>query len=434
MPVLSKSTFKGGVHVPDMKALSSGSAIEVMPAPERVFISVQQHIGKPAVPVVSEGDAVKKGQLIASQDGFISANVYSSVSGEVEAVKKLATNAGMQTFIVVKNDFKDEEVLLDEIDDSDGAAIAKRVGEAGIVGLGGAGFPTFVKITPKEKIDVLLINAAECEPYLTCDHRVLIEYTEQFVEGARLASKALGGAKIFVGVEDNKPDVIEKLSSFDDLNVVPLKKKYPQGGEKQLIFAVTGRKVGIGKLPASTGVCVLNVQTARAIYKAIKERRPLYERVMTVTGKGVKTPKNLLVANGTPYTEILAFCGGMTDDAIKAVAGGPMMGKVLPFVNGYAKKTDSGLLILTDKEANVREPSACINCSRCAKACPMKLMPMYIDLFTLEQKYERAGEYGAMNCIECGACAYVCPAKRDLVGSIQYCKKKLREISAQGGK
>ena len=434
MPVLQKSTFKGGVHVPDMKALSSGEAIVTLPAPERVFISVQQHIGKPAAPVVAVGDHVKKGQLIAAQDGFISANIYSSVSGDVEAIKPIVTNAGKQTHIVIKNDFTDEETLLSPIDENDGDAIAKRIGEAGLVGMGGAGFPTFVKVTPKDPIDILLINAAECEPYLTCDHRVLLERTEEFVQGARLAAKALKGAKIYVGIEDNKPDAIEKLSTYDDINVVPLRKKYPQGGEKQLIFAVTGRKVGVGKLPATTGVCVLNVQTARAVYRAVVERRPLYQRVLTVTGKGIVSPKNLEVLNGTPFSEILAFCGGMTDNARKAVAGGPMMGRVLSAINGYAKKTDSGLLILAEGEANELEPSACINCSRCAKACPMFLMPMYMDLYTLEGKYDRANDYGVMNCIECGACAYVCPAKRDLVGSIQYCKKKLREMSAQGGK
>ena len=425
---MAKFTFKGGVHVPDMKALSNGKAIERMPEPERVFISLAQHIGKPASPVVAVGDHVKKGQLVGAQDGFISANIYSSVSGTVEAIKELITHVGRQTYVVVKNDRSGEELRLPDIDKTDGKAIAERVKEAGLVGLGGAGFPTYVKITPKEKIDVLLINAAECEPYLTCDHRVLLEYTDDFVGGARYMSKALGGAKIFVGVEDNKPDVIEKLGKYDDINVVPLKKKYPQGGEKQLIFAVTGRKVGCGKLPASTGVCVLNVQTTKQAFDAVENNIPLYQRVMTVTGKGIKEPKNVIVPNGTPYQEIIDFCGGLTEDARKAVAGGPMMGRVLPALNGFSRKTDSGLLIMAKGEANEVEPSACINCSRCAKACPMNLMPMYIDLFTHEGKFDRTDDFGVMNCIECGTCAYVCPAKRDLVGSIQFAKRKLREM------
>lgn len=426
--VTDKSTFKGGIHIPDMKSLSSHKAIEVMPQPERVYIAVQQHIGKPAAPVVEEGDHVKRGQLIAAQDGFISANVYSSVSGEVEAIKQIVTHVGKQTYIVIKNDFADEEQFLAPIDVNDGKQIVERVKEAGLVGLGGAGFPTVVKITPPNPIDIVLVNAAECEPYLTCDHRVLLEYTEEFVQGARFMSRALDGAKIYVGIEDNKPDAIELLSKYEDITVVPLKKKYPQGSEKQLIYAATKRKVGVGKLPASTGVCVLNVQTVKQTYDAVALNKPLYQRVMTVTGKGIKEPKNLLVLNGTPYSDILAYCGGMTEDARKVVAGGPMMGKVLTMLNGFTRKTDSGLLILAKGEANELEPTACINCGRCAKACPMHLMPMYIDLFTHTGNYERAAEYGANNCFECGTCAYVCPAKRDLVGSVQFCKRKLREM------
>ena len=428
MAILKRSTFSGGVHVPDKKALSNAMPIEIMPEPDKVYISLGQHIGKPAAPVVAVGDHVKKGQLIGAQDGFISANIYSSVSGTVEDIKPLTTHVGKQTYIIIKNDRSGEEVSLPPIDDTDGAAIAERIKEAGLVGMGGAGFPTYVKITPKDPIDVLLINAAECEPYLTCDHRVLLEYTDDFVQGARYVARALKGAKIYVGIEENKPDAIEKLSKYSDINVVPLKKKYPQGGEKQLIFAVTGRKVGLGKLPATTGVCVLNVQTTRQAFEAVEYGRPLYKRVMTVTGEGIKHPKNLVVLNGTPYTEIIEYCGGLTENARKVVAGGPMMGRVLPSLNSYARKTDSGLLVLVKGEANEAAPTACINCGRCAEACPMKLMPMYIDLFTHENKFDRTADYGVMNCIECGACAYVCPAKRDLVGSMQFAKKKLREM------
>ena len=428
MALLKPSTFARGVHVPDMKGLSKDKPIETMPAPERVYVSLSQHIGKPALAVVSVGDKVDKGQLIGAADGFISANVFSSVSGTVEEIKPLTTHAGKAVHIVIKNDFEERMQTLSEIDETDGKAICERVKEAGIVGLGGAGFPAFVKLSPKEPVDILLINGAECEPYLTCDYRIMIEQTREFVEGARLSATALGGAKIVVGIEENKPDAIEILSKYDDLNVVPLKKKYPQGSEKQLIFACTKRKVGLGKIPSSVGVCVLNVQTAKAVYNAVIKREGLFERVMTITGNGINEPKNLLVRNGTVYSEIIDYCGGLKASARKIVAGGPMMGKVVAGKVGYSRKADSGLLVLAEGEANELAPTACINCGRCARACPMNLMPMYIDLYTHTGEYKKADEYGASNCYECGTCAYVCPAKRDLVGSVQLCKKKLREM------
>ena len=428
MAKLKMRTFSGGTHVPDMKFLSKDKPIEIMPAPERVYISVQQHIGKPAKPIVAVGDKVDKGQLIAEQDGFISANVYASVSGTVEAIKPIVTFAGKADHIVIKNDGEERKALLAPVDETDKTQIAERIREAGLVGLGGAGFPTYVKITPKDPIDILLINGAECEPYLTCDYRVMIEQTDIFVKGARLLSTALGGAKIYVGIEENKPDAIDILSAYEDIFVVPLKKKYPQGSEKQLIYACTGRKVGVGKLPATTGVCVSNVQTATQTYFAVVKRDGLYQRIMTVTGNGIKEPKNLLVRNGTPYDEIIEFCGGLKDDARKLIAGGPMMGRVLNSTVAYTKKADSGILVLASGDANELAPTACINCGRCAKACPMHLMPMYIDLYTHTGDYKKAEEYGAVNCFECGTCAYVCPAKRDLVGSVQLCKKKLREL------
>lgn len=430
MALSKSSTFSHGVHIPDMKWLSKDKSIEIMPSPERVYISLAQHIGKPATCIVNVGDSVSRGQLIGRQDGFISSSIYSSVSGVVEDIRPIVTPQGQtQTFVVIKNDGQDTTVYLEPIDKTDGKQIVARVGEAGLVGLGGAGFPTVVKVSPKEPIDTLLINGAECEPYLTCDHRIMLEKTEEFVQGAKLLSVALNNAKIVVGIEENKPDAIELLSKYDCLTVVPLKKKYPQGSEKQLIYACTKRKVGCGKLPSTTGVCVLNVQTVKQTYDAVEKNTPLYERVMTVTGKGIAQPKNVLVRNGTPYSEIIEFCGGLKDDARKIIAGGPMMGKVLPSLDGgYTKKTDSGLLVLSVGEANELEPTACISCGRCAKACPMHLMPMYIDLFTSVGDYERANHYGAMNCFECGTCAYVCPAKRDIVGSVQICKQKLREM------
>ena len=427
MSITKRATFLRGVHVPDNKYLTNTKPIEVMPAPKLVFISMSQHIGKPSSVVVNVGDRVKKGQLIGEEVGFISASVYASVSGTVKEIKSIKTSLNTATYVVIENDGLEEEEFLPPIDKNDRQSILDRIRIAGMVGLGGAGFPTYVKMATEEKIDVILINGAECEPYLTCDHRMMVERPEGVVLGAKYIGKALNCDNIVIGIEENKPDAIKAICQIEGVTVVPLKKKYPQGSEKQLIYACTKRKVAPGKLPASQGVCVFNVQTAYQSYEAIEKNKPLYERVMTVSGKGIENPKNILVRNGTPYQDILEYCGGLKDDAVKLIAGGPMMGKILPSPQGYAKKTDSGLLVLDKTEVCLEEPSPCINCGRCAKACPMHLMPMYIDLFTKTGNYERANSYGAMNCFECGTCSYVCPAKRDLVGSIQYCKRKLRE-------
>lgn len=423
-----RATFPRGVHVPDNKYLAEKKPIEIMPAPEKVYVSLSQHIGKPSEATVSVGDRVKKGQLIGKEAGFISANVYSGVSGTVTEIKTISTPLNTATYVVIQNDGLEEEEFLPPIDKEDSQAIMQRVRDAGLVGLGGAGFPTYVKMATDEKIDVVLINGAECEPYLTCDHRMMLEHGDGVVKGAKYIAKALNCQTVIIGIEENKPDAIEKLGAYDGVKVVPLKKKYPQGSEKQLIYACTKRAVQPGKLPASKGVCVFNVQTAFQVYEAVEFNRPLYQRVMTVTGKGIKEPKNLLVRNGTPYAEIIAYCGGLTDNAAKVIAGGPMMGKILTSVDGYTRKTDSGLLVEDVTEVCITEPSPCINCGRCAKACPMHLMPMYIDLYTQTGNFERADSYGATNCFECGTCAYVCPAKRDLVGSVQLCKRKLREL------
>ncbi len=423
-----KATFPRGVHVPDNKYLTSAKRIETMPAPEKVYISLSQHIGKPSEVAVNVGDRVKKGQLIGKEVGFISASVYSSVSGTVTEIKNISTPLNTACYVVIQNDGLDEEEFLPPIDKNDPHAIMDRVRQAGIVGLGGAGFPTYVKMATDEKIDVVLINGAECEPYLTCDHRMMLEETDGVIKGAKYIAKALNCQTIIIGIEENKQDAIQKLGAYEGVKVIPLKKKYPQGSEKQLIYACTKRAVQPGKLPASQGVCVFNVQTAFQTYEAVEFNIPLYERVMTVTGKGIKEPKNLWVRNGTPYSEIVAYCGGLTDSAAKVIAGGPMMGKIMPSLDGYTKKTDSGLLIEDKTEVCLAEPSPCINCGRCAKVCPMHLMPMYIDLYTQTGNFERADYYGATNCFECGTCAYVCPAKRDLVGSVQLCKRKLREL------
>lgn len=409
--------------------LTKNSPIENFPEPEYAFISTAQHIGAPASPVVQVGDKVKKGTLIATASAPVSANVYSSIAGEVTEIKPIVNGLGRKiTYIVIKNDRSGEEELLPPVKDLSPETIIERVRLAGIVGLGGAGFPTDIKLSPKTQIDTLVVNGAECEPYLTCDDRLMREQTDIIYKGIKLAMIALKVENVVMGIEKNKPDALAALSAYPDIKLFPLKKQYPMGSEKQLIYVTTGRKIPVGKMPFDVGCCVLNVKTLIAIHNAVEENKPLTETVMTVSGKGVATPKNLRVPLGTPYTEILDFCGGKSLDTVKIIAGGPMMGKATANLNMYASKTDSGILCLKRSETCLEQPSNCINCGICAKNCPMRLMPMYIESFALSGNFKEAERYGAMNCIECGLCAYNCPAKRALVQSITLAKAKLREM------
>ena len=428
MKSIKGKAFPYGTHIPDRKELTSNLEIEQMPAPERVYVCTSQHIGAPSECVVAIGDKVKIGSLIAKACGAVSANVYSSVSGTVEEITDLVNGMGQkQKYVVIKNDFLDECEYFDDIETLDKEHIVERIKLAGIVGLGGAGFPTSVKLSPKTPIDTLIINGAECEPYLNCDYRLMIEQTDQIKQGIDLVAKALGTTNVIIGIEANKPLAIQAFSKYDDLKVVVLKQQYPMGSEKHLIYCTTGRKVAPGKMPFDKGCCVQNIKTVLACYQAIKLNLPLTHTVMTVSGMGIKNPKNLKVAIGTSFSDIIEYCGGLNDDAFKLVAGGPMMGKALYGLNHYAKKTDSGLLVLTKSEASFKEPSNCINCAVCVKNCPMRLMPMYIESFALSGDFDEANRYGAMSCIECGTCAYNCPADRPLVQSIQMAKSKIRE-------
>lgn len=433
MKVLKGKFFSGGTHIPDRKNLTADLPIETMPSPDIVAISLSQHIGKPSVPVVNVGDVVSVGQLIAEEGGFVGANIYSSVSGVVTTIEeRYNPNGTKSNYIVIQNDKNDWSAApLPDIGERTPDNILQRIRLAGIVGMGGAGFPTAVKLAPKQKVDCLVINGAECEPYLTCDYRLMKEKTDEIHTGIMLLAKALRVDKIYVGIERNKPDCIQAFSQYDDLTVVSLKKRYPMGSEKHLIFSCTGRKVGLGKLPADAGAVVQNVATAYAVYEAVELNKPLYERVMTVSGKGVLHPKNLLVKNGTPLDMIINFCGGMRDNSVMMIAGGPMMGPTMLSSNLYTTKTSSGLLVTVDDEVDLSEPSPCINCGRCAEACPMRLQPMLIDFYAQASDFEKAAKYGGVkNCISCGTCAYVCPAKRSIVQSIMLSKKKL----AEGGK
>lgn len=423
-----------GIHVKDNKQLCREKPIELMPAPEIVKISLSQHIGAPAIPVVNVNDCVVIGQLIGKANGAVSANVYSSVCGVVTAIEDISNDLGQkQTYIVIKNNFTDtQKTFDDQVDLSSSQSIIERIKLAGIVGLGGAGFPTAVKLSPKSPLDTLIINGAECEPYLNCDFRLMIEKTQEIYNGIGLVAKALNLSNVIIGIEENKPEAIKAFEKYDDLQVVALKKQYPMGSEKHLIYCTTGRKVPTGKMPFDVGVCVQNIKTMIACYEAVELNLPLTHIVMTVSGRGIVEPKNLKVAIGTPFEDIVNFCGGLKDKTAKLVAGGPMMGKALIGLNQFARKTDSGILALLNEEISFSQPTNCINCATCAKNCPMRLMPMYIESFTLAGDYLNAEKYGAMDCISCGSCAYNCPAKRPLVQSINMAKLKIREMKNNG--
>ncbi len=424
-------TFKKGIRVPHNKRTEDSPLVECC-APNTVYISVSQHIGKPATPAVAVGDSVKAGTLIAAADGAVSSNIFSSVSGSVVAVEKRKTPTGSAVHIVIENDGKYEEQKLPPLKSRDKESVLKRISEAGIVGMGGAGFPTHVKYAPKAPVDTFIINAAECEPYITCDHRLLVEHAFEVLSGAAILAGVLGLDGFIIGVEDNKPDAIRALESAKaehgiKCEISVLKSKYPQGAEKQMIFATTGRKVPVGGLPSDVGVVVGNVHTAYSVYDAVENNTPLYRRALTVCGGGIHEAKNLWVRTGTRYSDLDAFCGGATDDCVKIISGGPMMGFAIEGEDYSVTKTTGAILYLSRAEANVLQPKPCINCAKCAKACPMNLMPMYIDAYALRGDFASAKKYGAMNCIECGCCAYSCPAKRPIVQSVRLAKRKIKE-------
>jgi len=434
-------TFKGGFHVPDNKELTAGVIIEQMPAVTDYFVSLSQHIGKPAELAVNVGDTVKEGQLIAKASSFVSANIHSPVCGEIiEVTKRKNAQGALTDYVHIKANGNQDIERMPTLNDPTREQIIERVGAAGIVGMGGAGFPTAVKIQPKDAVDSLIINAAECEPYLNCDNRLMIERTEEFIRGVRLLAKAINVSDIYIGLEANKMEAYAALLAIDgvidektpkqdgDIVVVLLKKKYPQGAEKTLIKACVNRTVPVGGLPSAVGCIVCNVASAYATYDAVVNGLPLYKRLMTVSGRGISTPKNIEVRIGTPLEAIVEFCGGLTDNTVKLISGGPMMGFSLVNLDVATTKTDSGFLALTDKEASTVLPTPCINCGRCASVCPMKLMPMYIDFYATVGDYDNAVKIGgAMNCFECGTCAYVCPAKRPIVQSVRLTKSKMKE-------
>lgn len=435
-----KSFKIGGVHPAENK-LSAQKAIEVLPLPKSVFIPVGQHIGAPAEAIVQKGDQVKVGQLIAKSSGFVSANIHSSVSGTVKKVEPGPDTSGYPKkgiYIDVEGDIWDEKIdrtsdLNSEIS-LDSAGILSKIQDAGIVGLGGATFPTHVKLVPPKgmKAEVLLINGVECEPYLTSDHRMMLEHTEELIVGVQLLMKALNVTKAAIGIENNKPDAISKIIKIayahSNISVVPLKVKYPQGGEKQLIKAVTGREIGSGALPISVGAVVTNIATTFAVYEAVQKNKPLFERVVTVTGKSLKSPSNFKARIGTSIGELIEASGGLPENCGKIINGGPMMGKAVPNTEIPVTKGTSGILMMPETEAKRGEIMPCIRCSRCVSVCPMGLEPFLLMTVSEKQIWERAESERIMDCIECGSCSYTCPANRPLLDYIRLGKGKVGTI------
>jgi len=437
--LIPKTFPRGGGDLPHHKSATDKKPIVVLPAPEIAVIPLQQHIGAPCEPVVAAGDKVKMGQLLGQSKQFISAPVHSSVSGEVLAIEERRLANGKQALcVVIKNDFRDEPVSgakHTDVQKLSPNAIREAVKEAGIVGMGGAGFPTHVKLNPPKPVDTILINAAECEPYLTCDHRLMVERAEQMVQGLLAIMKATGAAKGIVGIEANKPDAVEKvqeaMAAYDQLSVAVLQVRYPQGAEKQLIKAILNREVPSGGLPHDVGCVVSNVHTAIAVYEALSAGKSSYERVVTVSGGAVVDPRNLLVRVGTPIEQLFAFCGGFLGEPEVIVCGGPMTGWQIQDLSGPVVKNMSGVLALTKEEAGFDENLPCIRCERCVHACPMGLTPNLLGEYSDKGLYREAERIHLRDCIECSLCSYVCPAKRALVTWIKKGKAGLAAEKAK---
>ena len=419
-------TFKGGLHPYDGKDLSKDKPItEYLPQGEMVY-PLSQHIGAPAVPCVAKGDRVLVGQRIAEAGGFVSANIHSSVSGTVKAVEPRMTVSGAKVnSIIVENDGQYEQAEFTPVADRTPEAVIAAVREAGIVGLGGAGFPTHVKLSPKEpdKIDTIIINGAECEPYITADYRCMMEIPEQVISGLNLILSLFPKAKGVIGIEDNKPYAIAKMrelcKSESRIEVAELKTKYPQGAERSLIYAITGRAINSGMLPADAGCIVDNVATAIAIHEAVTMGKPLYERVVTVTGDAVNAPGNFKVKAGTNAAELVEAAGGFKTRPEKVISGGPMMGMALGTLDVPCGKTFSSLLCFTKDEVAACEPGNCIRCGRCVEVCPAGLMPTKLSEVADHGDFALFDQLNGCECVECGCCSYVCPAKRRLTQSMK---------------
>ncbi len=434
---MARLTFMGGIHTYEGKELSKDKPTTVLLPKRDLVFPLSQHIGAPAKPLVSKGDLVLVGQRIGEANGFISSNIISSVSGTVKAIERRLTASGkMEESIVITNDneYKKIEGYGQNRDYTKMSKeeIREAVKEAGIVGLGGAGFPTHVKLTPKNesKIDYVIVNGAECEPYLTYDYRLMLEEPEMIIEGLKIALRLFDNAKGIIGIEDNKPEAIEKFKELtagdSNIEVRALKTKYPQGGERQLVYVTTGRKLNSKKLPADVGCVVNNVATVAAIYMAVAKSTPLTNRIVTITGDAVAEPQNFNVPFGISFSEILEAAGGFKVQPKKLVYGGPMMGRAMFSYDVPVTKTANALIGFVTDEAAVEE-SPCILCGRCYFACPLNLLPMKLQLMGLNNEDEKFVKLDGMECCGCGCCSFVCPANRSLTQTIVQTKQRVIE-------
>ena len=435
-----KTFSRGGVHPPENK-LSDSSGIQILPPPQRVTIPLSQHLGVPAKPVVDRGDPVKTGQIIAKGDGFVSSNIHSSVSGKVLKIDNELDPTGYKRpciVIDVSGDEWQENIdqsanLVKEVN-SDSESIISKIQEAGIVGLGGATFPSHVKLSvPRGKTaEYLIVNGVECEPFLTADHALMLEKGKELMIGIQILKKALKVSKALVGVENNKPDAINHLTNLarnhEGIEVLALKVKYPQGGEKQLIKALLNREVPSGGLPVDVGTVAFNVGTVFAAYEAVQKNKPLFERVVTITGISIRNPSNFRVRIGTPISDLIEAVGGIPDDTGKIIMGGPMMGKAIGDVTIPVVKGSSGILLIPEALSKRRKIQSCIRCTKCITVCPMGLEPYLLMPLSQKEMFDRLEENKVLDCIECGSCSYICPADRPLLDYIRLGKANVSKI------